>query len=173
MPRDFEPRLVWLGRPRRLALTILAAALFGAGCGQVAPTSSTGIPSGSVAASPSDAPSWGPLAVTAIRSRSFAGASGSLRITEECTFLDQLGDQRYLLVWPAHRTRWDAEAQRIIFQIPSGEVVQLRDGQAVRFGGGGFEVPEASGGTRPDLVVPPDPSCEASTWWYVGDVEEE
>lgn len=159
----------------------LVAALVSTGCGRTPPPiSSAGIASGSEAASsrdvpssPSGAPSWGPLAVTALRSYGFAGASGSLRITNECTFLDGLGDQRYLLVWPAHRTRWDAEAQQIIFQIPSGDIVQLRDGQVVRVGGGVSQAPKASQEPGPDLVVPPDASCDASDWWYVGDVEEE
>ena len=62
---------------------------------------------------------WGPLAVAHDDGRMFAGAAGTLRITDSCTYLLDRDEQiAYVLVWRAADTIWDAERRRIIFRNP-------------------------------------------------------
>jgi hypothetical protein len=142
------------------------------------------VPLGSSAApsvligSPSTGPSadpWGPLAVIPPEGGAdTARTEGTLRITDECVFLEAQGEAP-LLFWPADRTTWDGEARAITFRNFDKSVVTVSDGDHVVLGGSGDS--EADSGTSGEdwvkqvaLVAQPAPSCVLDPRWVVGAV---
>lgn len=113
----------------------------------------------------SSPPGWGPLAVVA-RTGDDARTEGTLRITEECVFIDS-GGETSLLVWPADRTVWDPALRTVSFTRPTGEVIALRSGQVVALGGGSST--KARDG-EVDWIAPPAPECLTDARWFVSDV---
>lgn len=118
---------------------------------------------------------WGPLAVVPPSSRVMeALATGTLRVTDACAFLEKPGGDLMLLVWPADRTTWNANAHAITLENLDGSRVTFHDGDRVSLGGGGGNVAE-SGTTgkewvrRTHWVASPAPSCPIDAWWYVGE----
>lgn len=116
---------------------------------------------------------WGPLAVVPPQEGAdTARTEGTLRITDACVFLDTPGGPS-LLVWPADRTIWDAQASTITFANFDGSMVSAGDGTAVVLGGSG-DSSEESGTTsqewraRTPWVAPPAASCPVESWWWVG-----
>ncbi|HEV8053264.1 MAG TPA: hypothetical protein VGP30_00385, partial [Candidatus Limnocylindrales bacterium] len=117
---------------------------------------------------------WGPLAIVP-EPQGFGDAltSGTLQITDECVLLEA-GDELELLVWPADRTTWLAADRVISFENTDGSKNQLRDGDAVSFGGGGDSTRE--GGTSAadwvegiDWVSRPAASCPKDVTFWVGE----
>lgn len=118
---------------------------------------------------------WGPLAVVP-PSEAGDGAliEGVLKVTEECVLLDERGDD-VLLVWPADRVGWDAEAETVTFESAGGEVVILSHGDRVAFGGGGSSQQEGGQSAEQfveglEWVSPPDAACVVDTRWFVYDI---
>jgi hypothetical protein len=116
---------------------------------------------------------WGPLAVVPPQEGAdTARTEGTLRITDACVFLDTPGGPS-LLVWPADRTTWDAQASTITFTNFDGSTVSAGDGTAVVLGGSGDST-EESGTTsqkwlaRTPWVAAPGASCPVESWWWVG-----
>ena len=116
---------------------------------------------------------WGPLAVVPPQEGAdTARTEGTLRITDACVFLDTPGG-RSLLVWPADRTTWDAQASTITFTNFDGSTVSAGDGTAVILGGSG-DSSEESGTTsqewlaRTPWVAAPAASCPFESSWWVG-----
>jgi hypothetical protein len=102
---------------------------------------------------------------------------GTLRITDDCVFLDEQGDD-VLLVWPADRTTWTPETRTISFERTDGQAVLLADGNEVTFGGGGSSVDE--GGMEPEdwvaaieWVSEPPSACVTDTRWSIGDLVDQ
>jgi hypothetical protein len=118
---------------------------------------------------------WGPLAVIPPQDGSDqARTEGTLRITDTCVFLDERGDP-VLLVWPADRTRWDANERTVTFTNADGTPVIVADGTAVVLGGGGDSSEES--GTAPEAwldgmtwVARPADGCPIDPWWGVGEL---
>lgn len=111
------------------------------------------------------APRWGPLAV--VRSTGDdARTEGTLRITEECVFIESQGEIA-LLVWPADRTAWDPVARRVSFRRSNGQLVAMQSGAAVALGGGGSS---AARDSHVDWIASPAPSCLTRGRWFVSDV---
>lgn len=128
------------------------------------------------AASPTEA--WGPLAVVPPSSAVMeALAAGTLRITDTCVFLEKAGGELELLVWPADRTTWNADARAITLENLDGSAVTFRDGDRVSFGGGDSVGESGVSGEewvrQTDWVAPPAPSCPIDAHWYVGEVPSE
>ena len=80
-------------------------------------------------------------------------------------------------MWPSNRTSWNAETGDVTFESTSGEIVELVDGDAVSFSGGGSSTQE--GGLPPNEFLSsiewasePAISCVADTRWFVGDYVE-
>ena len=127
------------------------------------------------AATTDPARSWGPLAVEPPPEGSATALiAGTLKVTDECVLLDERGEDA-LLVWPAHRTRWNPDSRTITFETGDGQAVTLADGDEVTFGGGGssFEEDGLSGEdfvARIEWVSEPAPSCVMDTRWFVGEV---
>lgn len=130
-------------------------------------------------ASPSpDNDGWGPLAVVdAPPNGDFARMPGALRLTDRCAMLEPDTGDLILLAWPANETAWQPETGTIAFRQRSGDVVELRDGDALVLGGSGeiFSGPEALGTiedwiARFDWVSTPDDSCRTDRSWSIGDV---
>jgi len=116
---------------------------------------------------------WGPLAVVPPQGGAdTAGNEGTLRITDDCVFLDTTGGPE-LLVWPADRTTWNDQARTITFENFDGSAVSVGDGTRVVVGGGG-DSNEESGTTtaawlaRTRWVQRPDLSCPLNPRWWVG-----
>lgn len=119
---------------------------------------------------------WGPLAVARDEGRLHALASGTLLITETCTYLlDQTGEVAYLLVWRAADTRWDAQRGRIVFRNPDyreppSEIFVLEDGQPVRLGGGDAPFVAPIDASDANWAAVPHADCMAPAFWYVGEI---
>lgn len=118
---------------------------------------------------------WGPLAVVH-PSDAGDGAliEGELDLAGDCVLLDERGDD-VLLIWPADRVGWDAEAETVTFESNRGEVVTLEDGDRVTFGGGGSSLEEGgqSGEEFVDgleWVSRPAADCVTDTRWFVYDI---
>lgn len=128
-------------------------------------------PSADAGAAP-DAADWGPLAVVETGSGDReALISGTLQIDESCALLDERGNP-VLLVWPAERTTWDADARTVTLTTSDGGTVMLRDGSETSFGGGGSDVAEGGPAAEEFLastewVSPPDPGCVTDSRWFV------
>jgi hypothetical protein len=117
---------------------------------------------------------WGPLAVVQLTGDT-ARTEGTLRVTEECVFIEEQGEA-VILVWPADRTAWDPAARAISFRRRDDQVVTLRSGESFALGGGGSS--EAEDGlsgeewaSSVEWIAPPAPSCLTETRWFVSDVE--
>lgn len=119
---------------------------------------------------------WGPLAVIpGPQGGDAALTGGTLRITDACVFLDKPGGDQVLLFWPAEGTAWEAATRTIRFTNRDGTTVTLRDGDAVRFGGGGDRteesgVPGAEWVEGTHWVARPDPACPTDARWGVSEV---
>lgn len=119
---------------------------------------------------------WGPLAVVPGAGGEEALIEGSLRVGDRCVLLDERGED-VLLIWPADRTRWDADSGTITFESTGGEIVTLGDGDHVAFGGGGSSVEEGGQSAGEfvaglDWVSPPAPECVLETRWFVNELVE-
>jgi hypothetical protein len=123
----------------------------------------------------------GPLAVVrGFSGGDFARTEGVLRITSGCVMLERSNDETWLLVWGSDQTRWDEDAEEIVFEnsIPGRETVRVHDGQFVELGGSGEPFSEQAPGpeavpwdewvTRLDWVAEPARSCAATGYWSVG-----
>lgn len=176
---------------RRSALTLagggLIVAIGAAGCGwpleSVTPmspgTSPTPVsaPTSTASVAPSESPpsggSWGPLAVVPPQDGAdTARREGTLRITDTCVFLVTRGGP-VLLVWPADRTKWNAETRTIAFANFDGSTVSVSDGTPVVLGGGGDSNDESGTTTeawlaRTRWVARPAASCPLDSRWWVG-----
>jgi hypothetical protein len=113
-----------------------------------------------------DGPGWGPLAVVPTTGDD-ARIEGRLQITEQCVFIEVPTGERNLLVWPADRTAWDPTGT-ISFRRGGDDVVSLRSGQTVAFGGGGSNRDRDG---QVNWVAPPASSCPMDGRWYVSAVE--
>lgn len=116
---------------------------------------------------------WGPLAVVPPQDGAdTARTEGTLRITDTCVFLATSGGD-VLLVWPADRTTWNAQARTISFANFDGSSVGAGDGTPVVLGGSG-DSNEDSGTTteawmaRTPWVARPADSCPVESRWWVG-----
>lgn len=120
---------------------------------------------------------WGPLAVKdGPPNGDFARMPGVLRLTDQCAMLEA-ADRLVLLAWPVAETAWQPETETVIYRRPSGEVVEVRDGDAVVLTGSGevFSGPEALGTfedwiAKLEWVAAPDEDCGADLSWSIGDV---
>ena len=128
---------------------------------------------------PSEAPGgpssggWGPLAVVPPQGGAdTARTEGELRITDSCVFLATRGGH-VLLLWPADRTTWNAQARTIAFSNYDGSTVSAGDGTAVVLGGSGDRNEESGTTTeawlaRTPWVARPAGSCPVASRWWVG-----
>jgi hypothetical protein len=164
-----------IGRRAGVAV-VLAAALVAAACGDDTDEAGTaGAPDPTVS---NPGQPWGPLSVVpGAGSGGEALIQGTLRITDDCVFLDEQGDD-VLLVWPADRTTWTPETRTISFERTDGQAVPLADGDEVTFGGGGSSVDE--GGMEPEdwvaaieWVSEPPSACVTDTRWSIGDLVDQ
>jgi hypothetical protein len=169
----------------RIIVAVIAISFGCLGCGGIAPISpsSVAVPASDGAAPPAATPAssastvaWGPLAVVPPQDGAdTARTEGTLHITDDCAFLDTAGGP-VVLVWPADRTAWNAEAQTITFTNFDGSTVSVGDGASVVLGGSGDGATE-SGTTveawlaRTPWVARPAPSCPLDSWWSVGALE--
>jgi hypothetical protein len=116
---------------------------------------------------------WGPLAVVPPQDGAdTARTEGTLRVTDSCVFLDQAGGP-VLLVWPADRTSWNAEARTIAFSNVGGSTVSAGDGTPVVLGDSGDSNDESGTTTeawmaRTPWVARPADSCPLDPRWWVG-----
>ena len=116
---------------------------------------------------------WGPLAVVPPQEGAdTARTEGTLRITDTCVFLDGPGGP-VLLVWPADRTTWNAQARTIAFSNFDGSTVSAGDGTPVVLGGSGESNEEGGSRTeawlaRTPWVARPADSCPLDSRWWVG-----
>ena len=99
---------------------------------------------------------------------------GVLDVTGDCVLLDERGND-VLLVWPADRVGWDADAETVTFESTSGEVITLSHGDRVAFGGGGSSQQEGGQSAEQfvegiEWVSRPDATCVVDTRWFVYDV---
>jgi hypothetical protein len=168
----------------RIIVAIIAVGLSSIACGQtdVAPTPPSPPPSivAPVTSPSTTAPTgsastvdWGPLAVVPPQDGAdTARTEGILRITEACVFLDTAGGP-VVLVWPADRTEWDAEARTVGFTNFDGRRARVADGVPVVVGGSGGSAQE-DGVTvdawlaRTPWVARPAAACPLESWWAVG-----
>lgn len=102
-----------------------------------------------------------------------ARLQGTIRVTDQCTFVDS-GDFTLLLVWPADRTTWDADDQRVTLASLDGETVTWSDGDRMIVGGGGSSASELGLSpeqhvARMEWVAAPDSRCPAEHVWIVGE----
>lgn len=120
----------------------------------------------------------GPLAVVkGPPSGDDALIEGELRIDGECVTLIEDG-REWLIAWPSEGTVWDTETETIRYddgETGDGEpeIVEMNDGDTVRFGGGGrdeiesgddYEEPVASINWLQD----PAEDCATSAIWFAG-----
>lgn len=126
----------------------------------------------------------GPLAVTTVAmGGDDALTTGVVRITDECVVLETSDGGSTLLVWSSEQASWDPQERQILFRNRGGEVIVLRDGDEVGFGGSGRALsrdeasPEEWDGLTwddwlptIDWVAAPDPTCRAGSAWSVGEV---
>lgn len=100
-----------------------------------------------------------------------ARREGVLRISAQCVFLEDLGRNNNLLIWPASHTTWDAATAAIRFVRRNGELIVVRDGDRVALGGSGSPIPNWSEFVESvDWTSPPQAGCIASQSWSVGNV---
>jgi hypothetical protein len=155
---------------------VLTAALAAAACGDDTDETGTAGVADPTVSNPGQP--WGPLSVVpGAGSGAEALIQGTLRITDDCVFLDERGDD-VLLVWPADRTTWTPETGTISFDRTDGQAVPLRDGDEVTLAGGGSSVDE--GGMEAadwvaalEWVSEPPLACVTDTRWVIGDLVDE
>lgn len=116
---------------------------------------------------------WGPLAVVHDASGDKARASGTLVITQRCSFLRGTDQTLSLLVWPANATTWDSGRRQIWFAIGGSDALTLTDGDRIWVSGGGSSVNEDNLDpkaflARTDWVSKPATDCLTDTRWFVG-----
>jgi hypothetical protein len=149
---------------------VLAGALVATACGDDTDQAAT---AGGADPTATTSRPWGPLAVVpGAGSGMEALIQGTLRITADCVFLNEQGDD-VLLVWPADRTTWTAETGTISFARDDGQTVSLADGDEVTFGGGGSSVDEGDMEAEDwvaaiEWVSEPLPACVTDTRWSIG-----
>ena len=116
--------------------------------------------------------SWGPLAVLDIDPDDVdamqAGTEGTIRITDECVFLNQNGRDT-LLLWDDNRVQWDADSSQITHRNLDGASLTISDGDQLLVGGG------SASQDFPDSVVTawasePADACLTGGAWVVGEV---
>lgn len=193
VPHD-SPHMTSSSRMRVLMLLSIVIGIAGCGSsgsgvtpggsntpGSIAPSSSSVAagesPEGSAPASTASATTgdWGPLAVVAPSDGAdTARNEGILRITESCVVLVAHGEQT-LLVWPADRTSWRAEASEVEFLNFDGSLVSVGDGTRVEIGGSGESFEESGLSVeawlaRTPWVARPASSCQSDAYWFVGAV---
>ena len=163
-------------RRRAGVAVVLAAALAAAGCGDDTDEAGpAGVPDRTVS---NPGPPWGPLSVVpGAGSGAEALIHGTLRMTDDCVFLDEQGND-VLLVWPADRTTWTPETGTVSFERTDGQPVPLTDGDEVTLAGGGSNVDEGGMETEDwvaslEWVSEPPPACVTDTRWSVGDLIDE
>jgi hypothetical protein len=120
------------------------------------------------------ASTWGPIAAARGSAGDLALTSGTLEITDRCTFLAS-GDRRMLLVWPAERTSWNPGTGVIRLTSLNGQTIDLRHGQQVALGGGGSSRAEDGLGADAwaasfDWVSRPAQECISDERWSITDV---
>ncbi len=149
------------GRPRELAQIFIALSVGLAAC-MVKPSQTGSLPD-----------DWGPLAVSrGIVGNGLATSGGTLRLTDECVFLDNPGLESTLLVWWQGDTHWDAARKVIQHRDGSGAVSDFRSGDHVIVSGGGAEVMHwAAWLSQRDWQAEPDAACETGSVWAVGTIE--
>jgi len=116
-------------------------------------------------------PDTGPLALIKSEGSDDASFEGTLRITEECTFL-RVGGNDTVLGWPADRTEW-ADGKIRVTNLDGGSVT-LTDGEKVKFGGGSDSAAESGRSNQDwldlDWVTPPDATCARKQRVFVHEV---
>ena len=156
---------------------VVLAAFAAGGCAtpisSVTPTAPASEANGSP--SPPKSDRFGPLAVVpATDGTDTARTEGTLRITDDCVFLE-VGSEQELLIWPDARTEWDKDTEQISFTNFDGTVVRVGDATPVVLGGSGDS--DAESGLVPGAwlaniswVKPPAGSCPLESRWFVGDL---
>ena len=155
---------------------VLAAALAAAACGDGTDEAGTASAPDPTVSNPGQP--WGPLSVVpGAGSGAEALIQGTLRMTDDCVFLNEQGDD-VLLVWPADRTTWTPETGTISFERTDGQAVPLADGDEVTLAGGGSSIDE--GGMEAEdwvasleWVSEPPSACVTDTRWVIGDLVDE
>ena len=112
--------------------------------------------------------SWGPLAVVPPAEGALEAGpyKGTLRITEECVFLEDHPNE--VLLWHAGRTRWNGQNRTITIHNLGGSSVTVADGDHVSMGGGSDhydsfqELVEKN-----EWISAPSPACQADEIWVV------
>jgi hypothetical protein len=103
-----------------------------------------------------------------------ARTEGTLRITDQCVFLES-AEQLQLLAWPAAQTRWNAGDGTIAFTTGAGENRVLTSGEALALGGSGADFSDDREAWMEtwEWVVRPAPRCltDATRAWAITDVE--
>lgn len=117
---------------------------------------------------------WGPLAVFEASEGPVRTAliGGTLRLTENCAFLDTWTEDM-LLVWPDYRTTWNADERTVTLEDFNRDRGTAGDGDEIRVGGGGSSVNEGGApgdewAEGVDWVSAPDESCPTDSRWFVG-----
>jgi hypothetical protein len=96
-------------------------------------------------------------------------AHGTLTIEGPCTRV-VAGRDRFVLVWPEQRTRWDAVTAEIVFTSRDGVAKRMRSGAEVALGGGAINDTDGPAYTQVDWVVRPAPQCDTPTRFHVSSV---
>lgn len=160
-----------------VAMVMLSGCGTGEGAGpsgpvESSPTEATIAESSATKPAPWQDESWGPLAVTTPAEGSMEAGpiQGTLRISDECVFLEHEGGDS-LLVWEAGGTRWNEDAGTITVEKEQGEGewVTLADGDGVKMGGGWghTETYEAL-----EWVSESPSACRTVPFWIVGHLEK-
>ncbi len=134
---------------------------------------------GDTSIQPSSSPGavWGPLAVVPPRFAEPAALfGGTVRIDDECVYVEDVRGNLTLLVWPADKTEWDSKQAAIRFRNRDGSGVVLRNGDEASFTGGGSSVDEGGGSggewiQRIPWMARPAASCQLDSRWDVVAVE--
>lgn len=121
---------------------------------------------------------WGPLAVVnAPPNGDSARMPGVLRVTDQCVMLEPDVGDMILLAWPVNETAWRPETESVVYRRAAGDVIEVRDGDAVVLGGSGevFSGPEALGTVeewiaRLDWIATPDDTCRSDRSWTIGNL---
>lgn len=117
--------------------------------------------------------SWGPLAVVPPAEGGLEAGpyKGTLRITDECVFLE--GQRDEVLLWHAGRTQWNDQNRTITIDNPGpGSVITVADGDRVSMSGGGdgydsFQELVKDVDASIGWVSQPSAACESEEFWVV------
>jgi hypothetical protein len=96
-------------------------------------------------------------------------AHGTLTIEGACTWV-VAGRDRFILVWPEERTRWDAVTAEIVFTSRDGVAKRIRNGMEVALGGGAINDTDGAAYTQVDWVARPAARCDTPTRFHVSSV---